>query len=192
MSNVMVVPAGARASFRRLRAQPWLAPALLAGSLLAAGAQAQVSLAQLPQAWRDDTGGEFPLRQLLGRRVILTMAYASCHRICPMTLQNLARMQAELDQRGEAADFIVIGYDPDHERPSAWHAYRREHGLTRENWHFLTGSPSGTDQLARQLNFEYWRYDEHVMHDSRAIVFDTAGVQRATLGPDDQSWSAVL
>jgi cytochrome oxidase Cu insertion factor (SCO1/SenC/PrrC family) len=189
---VKTLPAGDRLAAPPPRAMPRAVLALLAGVLTAHAAIAQVSLRQLPQAWRDDSGQEFPLGGLLGHRVVLTMAYAACHRICPMTLEHLQEMQTALDQRGEQADFVVIGYDPAHERPAVWKAYRREHGLTRDNWHFLTGSRSGTLLLAHMLNFEDWQYDEHVMHDSRAVLFDARGAQQATVGPDAQNWLSAL
>ena len=155
-------------------------------------AEAQVTLGQLPVGWHDDQGRDFSLDQLTGHRVVLTMAYASCHRVCPMTLQALKEMQTELDRRGETADFVVVGLDPARERPTQWRSYRHEHDLTRDNWHFLTGTRAGTAALAGRLNFENWKYDEHVMHDSRAVIFDAAGVQRAALGPDDRNWVSAL
>ena len=185
-------PAGVRQAASRSRAVCCAILALLLSGFVAQPARAQLSLGQLPQAWRDDSGQEFPLGGLLGHRVVLTMAYASCHRICPLTLRHLQDLQVELDRRREQAEFLVIGYDPANERPAVWKAYRQEHGLTRGNWHFLTGSPADTLLLARKLNFEDWKYDEHVMHDSRAVLFDTQGVQRAVLGPDDSNWPSSL
>ena len=167
----------------------WLMLACSSGAMAAA---APLSLSQLPQEWRDDRDQAFPLAQLRSHRVILTMAYAACHRICPLTIAHLEEMQAELDRRGDQADFVVIGYDPDNERPSQWHAYRQAHQLTRSNWHFLTGSHEGTALLARRLDFENWRYDEHVMHVSQAVLFDATGAVQRTLGPDDTNWPAVL
>lgn len=172
-----------------IRCAAWTLLACAAGAQASAG---PVSLAQLPQEWRDDMDQPFELAQLHGHRVILTMAYVACHRVCPMTIANLEEMQTELDRRGEQAEFVVIGYDPDHERPGLWHAYRQVHRLMRGNWHFLTGSHDGTTLLARRLDFENWRYDEHVMHESQAVIFDVAGTVRLTLGPADKSWSAVL
>ncbi len=165
---------------------------LLLGGYGSNGATLNAPLAQLPGGWRDDNGAAFQFDRLIGHPVILTMAYAACHRICPMTIMRLREMQAVLDQRGEIAEFIVIGYDPDREGPSEWHAYRREHGLMRPNWHFLTGSHAATEVLAQKLEFEFWTYDEHVMHQSRAIVFDPRGAQRATLDAGTRSWSSVL
>jgi len=151
-----------------------------------------IRLDMLPQGWRDDRNQAFALNDLAGRRVVLTMAYANCHRICPMTINALKDLQSSLDARGEQADFVIVGYDPDNEDAATWHQYRRSHHLPRANWHFLSGSHDDTEQLARQLGFSFWKYDEHVMHESRAVVFDARGLLTAEFGPDTRGWTAAL
>jgi cytochrome oxidase Cu insertion factor (SCO1/SenC/PrrC family) len=132
-------------------------------------------LAGLPPAWLDDRGQPFDLRTLQGHAVVLTMAYATCHRVCPMTMRRLEQMQRDFDRRGTRAEFLVIGYDPDRDDAAAWHQYRATRHLTRSNWHFLVGTRAAVEQTARQLGFEFWKYDEHVMHDTRVLYFDERG-----------------
>jgi protein SCO1 len=132
-------------------------------------------LAGLPPAWLDDRDQPFDLRTLQGHAVVLTMAYATCHRVCPMTMRRLQQMQRDLDRRGSSAEFLVIGYDPDRDDAAAWHQYRETRHLTRSNWHFLIGTRAAVEQTARQLGFEFWKYDEHVMHDTRIVYFDERG-----------------
>ncbi|HXA35419.1 MAG TPA: SCO family protein [Steroidobacteraceae bacterium] len=176
---------------------PWIAAGL--ASVLCAVAMAHgaglaggVRLAVLPQSWRDDSGRPISLAGLSGQRVVLTMAYANCHRICPATIEGLKRLQAALDAKGEQAEFVIVGYDPENEDPATWHRYRSSHRLGRSNWHFVTGSVGDTAQLARQLHFELWKYDEHVMHDSRVLLFDSNGLLSREFGPDTKDWSSVL
>lgn len=136
-------------------------------------------LSTLPAMWLDDQGRPFDLRTLQGHRVVLTMAYATCHRVCPLSMRRLQQMQRELDQRGGSAEFVVVGYDPDHDDPAAWHQYRTRRHLTRGNWHFLTGTRAAVEQTARQLGFAFWLYDQHVMHDLRIVQFDEHGALAA-------------
>ncbi len=133
------------------------------------------SLGVLPSGWVDDLGRPFDLRTLQGHSVVLTMAYATCHRVCPLTMRRLQQMQRELDERGRSAEFLVIGYDPEHDDAAAWHQYRATRHLTRDNWHFLTGTRSEVEQTARRLGFGFWLYDQHVMHDLRIVRFDEHG-----------------
>ena len=132
-------------------------------------------LAELPPAWRDDRGQPFDLRTLQGHAVVLTMAYATCHRVCPVTMRRLQQMQRDFDRRGTTVEFLVIGYDPDSDDAAAWHQYRETRHLTRSNWHFLIGTRAAVEQTARQLGFEFWKYDEHIMHDTRVLYFDEHG-----------------
>ena len=112
------------------------------------------------------------------------MAYASCHRVCPMTMRSLETLQGELDAAGAQATFIVVGYDPEHDDPAAWRAYRRERGLTRPNWLFLTAHDDAqVRRFAGRLGFEFWRYDEHVMHDERVVVLAPGGALQVSAGP---------
>jgi cytochrome oxidase Cu insertion factor (SCO1/SenC/PrrC family) len=150
--------------------------ALASGPLFAEVRPVTLSLLEtLPQHWRDDQRHDFDFAEFRGRRVVLTMAYTSCRRVCPTTMAHLQRLQRELDRSGRTAEFVVIGYDPDTDDPQAWHQYRRSRGFLRSNWHFLTGTPTSTAQLARRLGFEYWMYDQHVMHDLRFIIVDENG-----------------
>ena len=151
-----------------------------------------VRLAVLPQSWKEDSGNVLSLADLSGQHVVLTMAYANCHRICPMTMAGLKRLQAAFDTKGTYAEFVVVGYDPENENPATWRQYRRSHYLKRSNWHFVTGSVADTAQLARQLQFELWKYDEHVMHESRVLVFDAHGLLARELGPDADYASGAL
>jgi hypothetical protein len=138
-----------------------------------AGLDGGVRLGLLPQYWQDDSGKVISLAELSGQRVVLTMAYANCHRICPMTIERLKRMQSTFDARGERAEFVIVGYDP-------------------ENEDFATGSVADTARLARQLRFERWKYDEHVMHDSRVLSFDPHGLLEREVGADSGDWSGAL
>lgn len=139
-------------------------------------------LEQLPQRWRDDQGRDTTLAEFRGRRVYFTMAYASCRRVCPATIAHLKQLQREIEARGQSAEFVVVGYDPAVDDPQAWHQYRRSRGLLRDNWHFLTGTISSTEQLAHRLGFRFWKYDRHVMHDNRIVVVDEYGELAAEYG----------
>ncbi|MBS0374927.1 MAG: SCO family protein [Proteobacteria bacterium] len=186
------MPGSLLTSLRRLACAALAAVVLATTGAAAAALPGVAGLADLPQRWRDDDGRELVLAALAGERVILTMAYATCHRVCPLTIDALARMQRRLDERGEHAQIVVVGYDPANDDPAAWRQYRRSRHLDRPNWHFLTGDEASTNALAHALGFDYWRYDEHVMHELRALVFDPRGRPEAALGPETPDWASAL
>jgi len=149
-----------------------------------AGAGPAARLELLPQRWIDDHGAPIALTGLRGHRIVLTMAYANCHQICPMTMQRLKALQHGFDARGEQVEVVVVGFDPERDDAAAWHRYRIQHRLTRPNWHFLSGSVDDTVRIAKQLGIELWKYDEHVMHDSRVLLFASDGTYSAELTDD--------
>ncbi len=167
---------------------PYLAwvslPALACAALVSAGSAWAVDngaarLELLPQQWLDEQGQALALKDLVGHRVVLSMAYTQCHHTCPTTLGQLQRMQAMLDARGEQASFVIVGYDSADDNPASWRQYRINRRLDRSNWHFLSGSHESVQRLARQLGFDFWIYDEHVLHDPRVVVFDARGLLSA-------------
>ncbi len=172
----------------------WPAALVCAALILAVSAHAsdtsQIRLEQLPQQWQDDQGQALSLGALGGHCVILSMSWSQCHHSCPTTLTRLRRMQEALDQRNEPASFVIIGYDPDQDTPANWRQYRANRGLERANWYFLTGSRQNVRQLARQLGFEFWIYDTHVLHDPRIVVFNSEGSLSATLTDASGDWLA--
>jgi len=138
-------------------------------------------LDRLPPVWRDDSGRTLELSALRGQRIVLTMAYTSCRRTCPLTMERLQQLQRSLDAHATVAQFLIVGYDPGNDRPVDWHRYRLDRHLLRDNWHFVTGSPQDTERLARLLGFEFWRYDEHVMHDFRIVALSEDGALQAVV-----------
>ncbi|MDB6085702.1 MAG: putative secreted protein [Gammaproteobacteria bacterium] len=169
-------------------ALPWL----LGAGIAVASQESPRLLDRLPPAWRDDRGDILRFASLKGRRVFVTMAYTSCHRICPMTLIRLSEIQRDLDARGMAAEFLVVSYDPINDDPAAWRRYRTRHGLLRGNWHFLSGTPADTERLARALDFEFWRDGDHVMHDFRIVALGSDGGMRGAVDSSHRDWQELL
>ena len=138
--------------------------------------------------WRDDNGQTFDLRSVRGRLAIVTMAYTHCRLVCPMVFERLQQMQRELDSRGQVGEFFVIGFAGVEDDPKTWHRYRITRHLTRPNWHFLSGNETDTQRFARTFGFEYWLYDEHVMHGFQIFVFGADGMRRTQIGMEDGPW----
>jgi protein SCO1/2 len=147
---------------------------------------------QLPATWVDDSGQPLQLPDLRGRTLIISMAYASCHRVCPVTMQRLAEIQQELDSRGAAAEFVVVSYDPTRDDAASWHRYRTSHRLTRDNWHFLIGTRGDVQRFAAILGFGFWHYDEHVVHDFRIVALNTDGALKGFVDSTNGDWRSLL
>lgn len=125
--------------------------------------------------WLDEQSRPFMLDSLHGHATALTMAYGACRRVCSTSLRIMENLQALADQRGLALDFVVVGLDPQQDKPDDWADFRAQRKLTRANWHFLSGDEAATRSLADHLGVNYWRYGEHVMHDFRIVLLSPDG-----------------
>jgi cytochrome oxidase Cu insertion factor (SCO1/SenC/PrrC family) len=142
--------------------------------------------------WRDDLNQVFDVDGLRTRQVIVTLAYGACRRVCSTSLRLLERLQSIADERGVALDFVVVGLDPGEDRPEDWHAFRRQRGLVRDNWHFLTGDDAAVRGLAQRLSVRVWRYDSHLMHDFRIVSLSPGGRVLHTIDRFDQPLASLL
>jgi protein SCO1/2 len=127
--------------------------------------------------WTEDSGKVVSLDQWKGRTVIISMAYSTCRRTCSATFKKLEELQAALDLRKQEAEIVLVSYDPKNDTPETWAQYRRQRGLNRKNWHFLSGSERDTKQLSRLLGLaDFWSYDGHVLHDFKISILNPVGV----------------
>jgi protein SCO1 len=83
--------------------------------------------------------------------VVMGFIYAQCGDICPMTMSNLARVQALLgDRLGREVRLASISLDPQRDSPAILKGYA-ERFDARLGWQFLTGRPRDIDAVRRKL-----------------------------------------
>lgn len=83
--------------------------------------------------------------------VAINFIYAQCGDICPMTMANLARVQALLgDRLGREVRLASISIDPVRDSPAVLKGYA-ERFDARAGWQFLTGRPNDINLIRRQL-----------------------------------------
>ena len=86
-----------------------------------------------------------------GHTVAIHFIYAQCGDICPMTMTNLAQVQALLDERlGRDVRLASISIDPVRDSPAILKGYA-ERFEARAGWQFLTGRPGDIDAIRRRL-----------------------------------------
>jgi protein SCO1/2 len=160
----------------RRSAALWLTTLLLLPPALAAAAASEaVNPYALSLQWQDDQGGAVRLEQYRGQPVLLTMAYATCRETCSYALRRLDQLQQEAQQAGQPVQVVVISYDPVNDDARTWSSFRAHHHYVHPNWHFLTGTDATTRALAGALDFKYWAYDEHVVHDFKILLLGADG-----------------
>jgi cytochrome oxidase Cu insertion factor (SCO1/SenC/PrrC family) len=165
-----------------------LALVLLAGP---AAAQALTPLAG-SGPWVDERSQPLNTDALLGRHVVMAMAYGACRRICTTSLRLMEQLQQMADQRGLVLEFVVVGLDPGEDRPADWVAWQHQRGLDRRNWHFLSGSVRASRVVARRLGVSIWHIDNHLMHDFKIVLLSPTGELLRSIDRFDQPLTTLL
>lgn len=138
----------------------------------------------LDLAFRDESGAEVRLEDLLGERpAVLSLVYYECPMLCTQVLNGLLRSLRVLSlDVGREFDVITVSIDPG-ETPALAEAKKKEYvgRYGRDGavggWHFLTGTRDRIEELARAVGFRY-EYDPETdlyVHASGIMVLTPQG-----------------
>ncbi len=138
----------------------------------------------LDLAFRDETGAEVRLEDVLGERpAVLSLVYYECPMLCTQVLNGLLRSLRVLSlDVGREFEVITVSIDPG-ETPALAAAKKREYvgRYGRDGagggWHFLTGTQDRIEELAEAVGFRY-EYDPETdlyVHASGIMVLTPAG-----------------
>ena len=102
-------------------------------------------------ALTDENGAPLALRAMRGKVVVMTFIYATCTDTCPIVTAKLASLQKPLGSSlGSQVKFVSITVDPDVDTPAVLRAYAKAHSADPAGWSFLTGTPSGIQDVVRR------------------------------------------
>jgi protein SCO1/2 len=116
----------------------------------------------LDRRFRDDSGREIALGELLGGRpLILVPVYYRCPLLCNQTLNALTRSLRPLSlDAGKDFDVVAVSIDPEETPELAAKkkaSYLERYGRpgTEAGWHFLTGDRESIAALTGAIGFRY-------------------------------------
>jgi protein SCO1/2 len=119
---------------------------------------------QLPLglSFRDESGRDFRLAELFGRRpVILVSVYYGCPLLCNQLLNGLTRSLKPVSLNpGKDFDVVAFSINPLETpelagRKKAAYLERYDRDGTESGWHFLTGTEATIAALTRAIGFRY-------------------------------------
>lgn len=149
------------------------------------------SIYQLEDLWQDDSGTELPLASLAGQAVVGAMVYGSCEYACPIIVNDMKKIEAELPSAvSDATRFVLFSFDPDRDTPEALAEYRQRRNLLGDNWTTLRAPESTVRELAVVLGVRYKKVGTEFAHSNLIVVFDQDGVpsfrqQGLNIAPDE-------
>ncbi|MHB8667329.1 MAG: SCO family protein [Burkholderiales bacterium] len=164
----------------------WTLAALLAISVWTGAVQAGTTAAALPAdsvyrtalGLRDQAGHPFTLVSLRGRPVIVSMIYASCQDACPMTVETIKRIRAEVKARsGRAAPPVVlVSFDPAHDSVRALAMMAAMHHVEAPAWRIARPEQGDVRAVAATLGVSYrMRPNGEFSHNAEIVLLDADG-----------------
>lgn len=125
---------------------------------LEAGEPTGASLYQLDSIWTSDVGKEVRLGVFRGRTQVVAFFFANCAYACPITVEEMKRIEAALPAEVRAkVDFLLVTLDPERDTVEALARYRAQRGLGLGHWSLLRGGADDTRELAALLGVSYKR-----------------------------------
>lgn len=107
-----------------------------------------------------------------GKTAVMGFIFTNCPDICPLTTNNMQRIQKQLEKEGiYNVEFISLSFDPERDKPSVLKEYARIREIDTKNWHFLTGSKEAVDALKKEMHFMAIPGDTSYTEDRRPYYF---------------------
>lgn len=89
---------------------------------------------------------------LKGRVVVISFIYTRCKAACPLTIQKLQQVKAQIpDLFGKEVFFVSISIDPEHDTPEDLRAFAEKLGAVGPGWIFLTGDKQSIETIVKRL-----------------------------------------
>ena len=133
----------------------------------------------------DQTGGEFDLKSLRGRPVLLTFAYGHCATVCPILVHAIR--DARADYGGPPPPAVVVTLDPWRDTPGSLPGIARDWSLdAAAGGRVLTGAPEVVVAAAEAYEVGFARDEKTgaITHPGLVMVLDAEGrIAYRFLGP---------
>jgi protein SCO1/2 len=131
------------------------------------------SLYQLESGWNDQNGESFSLKEFEGKKVVLTMFFATCTYACPILVNDMKKIETVLEQKDDISSyrFILISIDPEKDTPAKLKEVAGKNNLNLKRWKLLTGSPDDIMELAAVIGFKFKKDKNGGFSHSNLITF---------------------
>ena len=111
------------------------------------------SLYNLTESWTTQDGKPLVLAELRGQLVVLSMLYTNCTEMCPLTVEQMHKIETQIEQQHLGpVHFVAVTFDSQRDTPDQLQAYAHQHGLDSKHWTLLNGTPDAVRQLAPMGN----------------------------------------
>jgi protein SCO1/2 len=137
----------------------------------------ETSLYQLESEWNDQDNKSFSLKEFEGKKVILTMFFATCTYACPILVNDMKQIEKALNKKDNISSyrFVLISIDPERDTPEKLKELAVKKDLDLKRWKLLTGDPDDIMELAAVIGFKYKKDKDGNFSHSNLITFLNEG-----------------
>ena len=129
------------------------------------------SLYQLDLALTDQDARATTLKDLAGSPVLITMLYTSCKFVCPLTIENLQKLERALTPEQKAAVRVVlVSIDPDRDTPQALKKVAVDRHVDTARWTLARTDADGVRKLAAVLGVQYRKLEDGEFNHSTIVT----------------------
>lgn len=104
---------------------------------------------------QDNTEVEYP-ETYIGDVLLVGYIFTNCPDICPLTTNNLMRIQERVKEEGiDGVEFAAISFDPDADTPPVLKKFADIRNVDMSNFNFYTGGKEEIDSLMNRMYITY-------------------------------------
>jgi protein SCO1/2 len=138
-----------------------------------------------------------------GKIVVMSFIYTHCPDICPLTTNNMQRLQDTLSMDGiKDVQFVTLTFDPNRDTPHVLKEYAAIRGINFKDWDFLSGSKANTDSVLYSIDVRYFPGDSsytkdgqliyYITHIDKSVLIDQNGKVRGTYGGSQLDFGRIV
>jgi protein SCO1/2 len=126
----------------------------------------------------DSHGRAVSLSQYLGKPLLVSLIFTSCHHVCPAITKHLASaVGAAREALGEDSfQVITVGFDTPVDTPDAMRVFANQQDIEDSEWDFLSASAETMTGLVENIGFVYFPSPRGFDHINQVTVIDRDGV----------------
>jgi protein SCO1/2 len=103
--------------------------------------------------------------------VLVSMFYASCPSACPMLIEDIRSLEAQLTPSERAAlRVLLVSLDPVTDTPEVLTSVIERHGLDASRWRLVSSSPDQVRDIAAVLGISYQSIEDGELHHSSLVT----------------------
>lgn len=153
---------------------------LLSTIIFSASVQSAVpsdSIYQLDSVWQNQDAQPFSLKDLTGKKVLLSMVYTHCEHTCPAIVSTMKMVQKSLSKTNQDnAAYVLVSLTPESDTESVLKEFAKQYDIDSADWTLLRGNSTTVRELAMALGIKYQKLeDKQVNHSNLISILDTKG-----------------